>query len=90
MASVGAVQTNDRAIRRTRIVCPACLASADYITTPVRTNDRTVTGAAEWGAGAAFRWRWVSVVGEARYIVVANGTARGLNGAFPFALGLRF
>jgi len=90
MASVGAVQTNDRAIRQTKIVCPSCLASADYITTPTRVNDRTLTGASGLGAGATYSWRWVSVVADARYIAVANGIARGLNGAFPFALGLRF
>jgi hypothetical protein len=90
MASVGAAQTHDRSIRGLTGGCPTCAVSAGNTTPLLRTNERTVSGAAEIGAGAAYSWRWISVVAEARYVAIANGSARGMNGAFPLSLGFRF
>jgi hypothetical protein len=53
-------------------------------------NERPLSAASQFGAGAVYTWNWLSVIAEAQYIAVPNGTTRGVNGALPVSLGLRF
>jgi hypothetical protein len=92
VGGAGAIQTRDQSVTGTVFLCPievtcAMRNSASAVTV---TDDRPVSAAAHIGAGAVYTWRWISVVGEARYFAVSNGISRGLNGALPLSLGLRF
>ena len=88
---VGAVQTHHKFIIGTSWVCRAEICALANGASPLRFgDDRPVSGAATIGLGAVYTWRWVSVVGAARYYAVNNGITRGLNGGFPVSLGLRF
>lgn len=88
----GIVQTHDKFAAGTTTV-PACattvclLAAATGVT---QRNDRPVKTAAQLGAGVVYSWRWVSVLAETRYIAVDYANTRGLNGAVPVSLGVRF
>jgi hypothetical protein len=53
-------------------------------------NDRPTKAAAQLGAGLVYSWQWVSVLAEARYLAVDYANPRGLNGAVPISLGVRF
>jgi hypothetical protein len=53
-------------------------------------NERPLSAAGQLGGGAVYTWNWISVIAEARYLAVPNGTTRGLNGALPVSLGVRF
>ena len=87
LGGIGAVQTRDRQLRGVKIVCAAC----NYITPdPTVSDGSPISGAAQLGMGATYSLRWVFLVMEARYFAVTNGIARGLNGASPLSLGLRF
>ena len=93
VGGTGVVRMNQRIVRRREFLCPdPCVIAAG--TTPVVittiTTERPMAGTAHVGAGAVLAWRWVSIVGETRYIAVTNRFPRGLNGAMPFSLGLRF
>jgi hypothetical protein len=88
LAGVGAIRTHEKSVTGTTTLCTAiCLAEA---TMPTTRNERPLNGAAQAGVGAVYTWRWVSVVAETRYFAVANRNVRGLNGALPLSLGVRF
>jgi hypothetical protein len=93
LGSGGVVQTHDKFSAGTAAlplceVNPCALALAAY---PVRQrNDRPVSVAAQVGVGLVYSWRWISVLAETRYMAVDYANTRGLNGAVPVSLGLRF
>jgi hypothetical protein len=91
LAGAGAVQTHDKFTAGTTpsfICTTVCVLPA---TGPsVVRNDRPLSGAAQVGAGIVYSWRWVSAVAETRYMAVAYANTRGLNGAVPVSLGVRF
>jgi hypothetical protein len=88
VGGIGVVQTRDEAISRTSCSGSFC-ALANWVSALTIQDDRPTSGAAHVGGGASYTWRWISVVGEARYFAVTNGMSRGLNGALPVSLGVR-
>jgi hypothetical protein len=92
VGGAGAVETHDKSVTGSVLRCAAeACAALNYAAAPLMVRDeRPVSAAATIGAGAVYSWRWISVVGEARYFAVSGGAARGLNGALPLSLGLRF
>lgn len=91
LGGVGAVQTHDESITGTIFLCSArfCTTSNPAGGLTLR-DERPISGAAHIGVGTVYTWRWVSVMGEVRYFAVTNGVSRGLNGALPVSLGVRF
>jgi hypothetical protein len=53
-------------------------------------NDRPAKTAAQIGPGVVYSFAWLSFLAEARYMAVDYANPRGLNGAVPIALGVRF
>jgi len=93
LASAGVVQTRDkfRAGTATTFTCEkACTLAAPATGPAIVREDRPISPAAHVGAGLVYSFPWVSVLAEARYLAVAYGNTRGLNGAVPVSLGLRF
>jgi hypothetical protein len=90
LGGIGAIETHDEAVRGTAFLCSARFcALANSARALIVEDERPISGAAHIGAGAAYTWRWISLVGEARYFAVTNGISRGLNGALPVSLGVR-
>lgn len=91
--SGGGVQTRDKFSAGT-MTLPACEVHPctwALIGSPaIQRNDRIVSVAAQVGVGIVYSWRWVSVLAETRYMAVDYADTRGLNGALPISLGLRF
>ena len=92
VGAAGAVETHDESVTGSVLRCAAEICAAlNYAGPPLMVRDeRPVSAAATIGAGAVYGWRWISIVGEARYFAVSNGASRGLNGALPLSLGFRF
>lgn len=90
LGGAGAVQTLDRSI--TRLAEPRAIDARSCTLRGALTycSRRPISGAAQVGLGAVYSWRWISVLAEARFFAVDYRTTRGLNGAFPLSLGLRF
>jgi hypothetical protein len=91
LASAGVMKTNDRNASGTAIICPACSITRSAIA-PAETlrRDKPLTGAGQIGVGALYSFSWVSVLAETRYMTVGYEPSRGLNGAVPLSLGMRF
>jgi len=94
LGSGGVVQTHDKfsAGTATLPVCEVdpCIWALAANSVVTQRNDRPVSVGAQVGVGLVYSWRWVSVLAETRYMAVDYANTRGLNGAVPVSLGLRF
>ena len=90
LGSTGLVRLNDRVTSGVSFMCTGtCVMLASAPAMNVQQN-RPLTGAAQVGAGFVYAFPWVSLVADARYMTVNYSPTRGLNGAVPVSLGLRF
>ena len=91
LGSGGVVQTNDKFSSGT-VRWPLCDSDVCALPAPPvnQRRVRPVSVAAQAGVGLVYSWRWVSAFAETRYMAVDYAPARGLDGALPVSLGLRF
>ena len=88
--SAGAVRTHDRftsGVTSYPTCEPTCLLP---LNAAGERHERPLSAAGQVGLGLAYSFPWFSVVGETRYTAVGFSTTRGLDGAVPVSLGMRF
>jgi hypothetical protein len=93
LGSGGVVQTHDKfsAGTATLPVCDVHPCTWALIGSPAMPrNERPVSVGAQVGVGVVYSWRWISMQAETRYMAVDYANTRGLNGAVPVSLGIRF
>ena len=93
LGGVGAMRTHDRFASGTTTIWGCNLNPCNMPVPPNATHvrqERPLSVAAQMGLGLVYSTRWVSVFGETRYMAVDYANTRGLNGAVPVSLGLRF
>ena len=93
LGSVGAVRSNDRwtkGVTSTNLPCVNPCTITPIGSPSIQRSERPLSAAAQVGVGLVYSWRWFSVFGETRYMAVDYANTRGLNGAVPASLGLRF
>lgn len=93
LGSVGAVRSNDRfttGVTSTTLPCVNPCTIIPLGAPSHQRSERPLSAAAQVGLGLVYSWRWFSVFGETRYMAVDYANTRGLNGAVPVSLGVRF